>query len=84
MTPLFKVSGKKHLPHLSAVAAICALAACSSDDGSAIITDTGAVVVPGDSIPGDGEGNIAVTVGPGAVFALTNRHDPSIQISTAA
>lgn len=84
MNSRFRISHKKHLTRLSAIAAICALAACSSDDGTAVITGTGAVIVPGDSLPGDGQGNIAVTAAPGAVFALTNRHDPSVQISASA
>ena len=71
---------------LMAALLVCTLAACSSndDDGSAVITGPGTVIVPGDSVAGDGEGNIAVTADPGAVFALTNRHDPSIQISAPA
>ena len=84
MKTRLKLSPKKYLTQFSVVAAICALAACSSDDGSAVITGTGTIVVPGDSLAGDGEGNIAVTADPGAVFALTNRHDPSIQISAPA
>ena len=96
-TPPFKKSIRKNLVQLAGASLILTLAACSSsddDDDSDLVAPPDVPTDAGDPTDadgdtdgdgdGDGVGTATTTAAAGAIFALTNRHDPAIQIGAAA